>query len=192
MGTITDAFICGYVRTPIGRYGGALSSVRADDLGAVPIRVLMARHDAVDWGTVDDVVYGCANQAGEDNRNVARMAVLLAGLPEAPGFVALADQDDVWHVDKIARMLGEFARRPGLLMLHGDARLVDADGQLVGIITQSDMVARSPGNCGSSPASRSRISVRSSCSVGSAAFGSMPLRSFCCSSSLFIGATMRK
>jgi len=80
-----EAFICSYVRTPIGRYGGALSSMRADDLGAVPIRGLMARH-AIDWGAVDDVVFGCANQAGEDNRNVARMSALLAGLPvEVPG-----------------------------------------------------------------------------------------------------------
>lgn len=82
---MTDAFICDYVRTPIGRYGGALSSVRADDLGAVPLRALMARH-ALDWAAVDEVVFGCANQAGEDNRNVARMSALLAGLPETvPG-----------------------------------------------------------------------------------------------------------
>jgi acetyl-CoA acyltransferase len=75
------AFICDYVRTPIGRFGGSLASVRADDLAAVPIRALVARHPEVDWEAVDDVVYGCANQAGEDNRNVARMAALLAGLP---------------------------------------------------------------------------------------------------------------
>src|SRR5436309_10122274 len=75
------AYICDAVRTPIGRYGGALASVRADDLGAVPLRALMERNAAVDWSAVDDVVYGCANQAGEDNRNVARMALLLAGLP---------------------------------------------------------------------------------------------------------------
>ncbi|MBO6639113.1 MAG: 3-oxoadipyl-CoA thiolase [Roseitalea sp.] len=81
-----DAFICAYVRTPIGRYGGALAPVRADDLGAVPLKALMARHGAVDWAAVDDVFYGCANQAGEDNRNVARMSALLAGLPETvPG-----------------------------------------------------------------------------------------------------------
>ncbi len=81
-----DAFICDYVRTPIGRFGGALSSVRADDLGAVPIRALMARHAKVDWAAIDDVIYGCANQAGEDNRNVARMSSLLAGLPiDVPG-----------------------------------------------------------------------------------------------------------
>src|SRR5689334_21347380 len=83
---MTEAFICDAVRTPFGRYGGALSSVRADDLGAVPLRALMERNSGVDWAAVDDVVYGCANQAGEDNRNVARMALLLAGLPDAvPG-----------------------------------------------------------------------------------------------------------
>ncbi len=81
-----DAYICDAIRTPIGRYAGSLSSVRADDLGAVPIRALMQRNPSVDWAAVDDVIYGCANQAGEDNRNVARMAALLAGLPEAvPG-----------------------------------------------------------------------------------------------------------
>ncbi len=76
-----DAFICDAVRTPIGRYGGVLSAVRTDDLGAIPIRALMDRNPGVDWGRVDDVWYGCANQAGEDNRNVARMSALLAGLP---------------------------------------------------------------------------------------------------------------
>ena len=75
------AFICAYLRTPIGRFGGALSSVRADNLGAVPLRALIARHSDVDWDAVDDVIFGCANQAGEDNRNVARMSALLAGLP---------------------------------------------------------------------------------------------------------------
>jgi acetyl-CoA C-acetyltransferase len=81
-----DAFICDAQRTPFGRYGGALSSVRADDLGAVPLLALMARNPQVDWKAVDDVLYGCANQAGEDNRNVARMSLLLAGLPvEVPG-----------------------------------------------------------------------------------------------------------
>ncbi len=81
-----DAYICDAVRTPIGRYGGTLSSVRADDLGALPIRVLVERNPGVDWAAVDDVIYGCANQAGEDNRNVARMAALLAGLPtDVPG-----------------------------------------------------------------------------------------------------------
>jgi acetyl-CoA acyltransferase len=81
-----DAFICDAIRTPIGRYGGALKDVRADDLGAVPLRALMARNPDVDWSAVQDVIYGCANQAGEDNRNVARMSALLAGLPpEVPG-----------------------------------------------------------------------------------------------------------
>ncbi len=75
------AFICDAQRTPFGRYGGALSSVRADDLGAIPIQALMARHPSMDWEALDDVFYGCANQAGEDNRNVARMSALLAGLP---------------------------------------------------------------------------------------------------------------
>src|SRR5438094_1474390 len=81
-----EAFICDAVRTPFGRYGGSLSTVRPDDLGAVPIKALVERNASVDWSAVDDVVYGCANQAGEDNRNVARMALLLAGLPqEVPG-----------------------------------------------------------------------------------------------------------
>ncbi len=79
---MTEVFICAALRTPIGRYGGALSSVRPDDLAAIPLRELMSRHPAADWSAVDDVVFGCANQAGEDNRNVARMALLLAGLPK--------------------------------------------------------------------------------------------------------------
>ncbi|MGR3590437.1 MAG: 3-oxoadipyl-CoA thiolase [Limimaricola soesokkakensis] len=78
---MTDAYICDYIRTPIGRYGGAMAGVRADDLGAIPLRALMARNAGVDWEAVDEVIYGCANQAGEDNRNVARMSALLAGLP---------------------------------------------------------------------------------------------------------------
>jgi len=83
---MNEAFICDAVRTPFGRYGGALSSMRADDLGAIPLRALMERNPGVDWGAVDDVIYGCANQAGEDNRNVSRMSLLLAGLPqEVPG-----------------------------------------------------------------------------------------------------------
>lgn len=81
-----QAFICDAIRTPFGRYGGALSSVRPDDLGAIPLKALMARNPSVDWSQVDDVVFGCANQAGEDNRNVARMSALLAGLPlDVPG-----------------------------------------------------------------------------------------------------------
>jgi acetyl-CoA acyltransferase len=83
---MTEAFICDAVRTPIGRYGGTLASVRADDLGAVPLKALMQRNPKVDWAAVEDIIYGCANQAGEDNRNVARMSGLLAGLPvEVPG-----------------------------------------------------------------------------------------------------------
>ncbi|MFN4116706.1 MAG: 3-oxoadipyl-CoA thiolase, partial [Inhella sp.] len=83
---MNQAFICDAQRTPFGRYGGVLSSVRADDLGAIPLRALMARAPQADWSLLDDIVFGCANQAGEDNRNVARMSALLADLPlEAPG-----------------------------------------------------------------------------------------------------------
>jgi acetyl-CoA acyltransferase len=83
---MADAFICDAIRTPIGRYGGALAAVRADDLGAIPLRALRERNPRVDWAAVEDVIFGCANQAGEDNRNVARMASLLAGLPaDVPG-----------------------------------------------------------------------------------------------------------
>jgi acetyl-CoA C-acetyltransferase len=83
---MTQAFICDAIRTPFGRYGGALSSIRTDDLGAIPIKALMERNPGVDWAAVTDVIYGCANQAGEDNRNVAHMSSLLAGLPmEVPG-----------------------------------------------------------------------------------------------------------
>ena len=78
---MTEAYICDYIRTPIGRFGGSLSSVRTDDLGAIPLKALMERNASVDWDAVDDVIFGCANQAGEDNRNVARMSLLLAGLP---------------------------------------------------------------------------------------------------------------
>src|SRR5262245_20386335 len=81
-----DAFICDAVRTPIGRYGGALAKVRTDDLAAAPIRAFVRRNPKADWADLDEVFYGCANQAGEDNRNVARMALLLAGLPDSvPG-----------------------------------------------------------------------------------------------------------
>src|ERR1700722_430999 len=81
------AYICDAIRTPIGRYGGSLASIRTDDLAAIPIAALMARNSTVDWTALDDGIYGCANQAGEDNRNIARMALLLAGLPkEVPGY----------------------------------------------------------------------------------------------------------
>ena len=86
---MTEAFICDAVRTPIGRYGGSLAHVRADDLAAIPIRALIERNPGVDWAELDDVIYGCANQAGEDNRNLARMAGLLAGLPDTSGGVTL-------------------------------------------------------------------------------------------------------
>jgi 3-oxoadipyl-CoA thiolase len=86
---MTDAFICDAIRTPIGRYGGSLAQVRADDLAAIPIKALIDRNQSVEWDEVDDVIYGCANQAGEDNRNLARMAGLLAGLPHKSGGVTL-------------------------------------------------------------------------------------------------------
>ena len=86
---MTEAFICDAVRTPIGRYGGSLAHVRADDLAAIPIRALIERNPQVDWAELDDVILGCANQAGEDNRNLARMAGLLAGLPDTSGGVTL-------------------------------------------------------------------------------------------------------
>jgi 3-oxoadipyl-CoA thiolase len=86
---MTEAFICDYVRTPIGRYAGALSSVRGDDLAAIPIKALIERNSGVDWSELDDVILGCANQAGEDNRNLARMAGLLAGLPDSSGGLTL-------------------------------------------------------------------------------------------------------
>ncbi|HET9640024.1 MAG TPA: 3-oxoadipyl-CoA thiolase [Allosphingosinicella sp.] len=86
---MTEAFICDAVRTPIGRYGGSLAHVRADDLAAIPIRALVERNPGVDWDELDDVILGCANQAGEDNRNLARMAALLAGLPDKSGGVTL-------------------------------------------------------------------------------------------------------
>uniref|UniRef100_UPI0025883982 3-oxoadipyl-CoA thiolase n=1 Tax=uncultured Phyllobacterium sp. TaxID=253813 RepID=UPI0025883982 len=83
---MSEAYICDYIRTPIGRFGGALASVRTDDLGAIPLKALMQRNPSVDWEAIGEVIYGCANQAGEDNRNVARMSLLLAGLPVAvPG-----------------------------------------------------------------------------------------------------------
>src|ERR1700753_654890 len=79
---MTEVFICDAIRTPFGRYGGTLAGIRADDLAALPIRALVERNPGVDWGALDDVVFGCANHAGEDTRNVARMALLLAGLPK--------------------------------------------------------------------------------------------------------------
>jgi acetyl-CoA acyltransferase len=82
---MTEAFICDAIRTPIGRYAGSLAPVRADDLGAIPMKALMARNPGLDWAALDDVIYGCANQAGEDNRNVARMSALLAGIPDSVG-----------------------------------------------------------------------------------------------------------
>ena len=104
-----DAFICDAVRTPIGRYGGALASVRADDLAAIPLTALMERNPRVDWTKVDDLIFGCANQAGEDNRNVGRMAVLLAGpagrrcrAPRSTGSAARAWTRSAWRPGRSA------------------------------------------------------------------------------------------
>ena len=116
---MAEAFICDFARTPIGRYAGALRDVRADDLAAVPLRALMARNAGVDWAAVDDVYFGCANQAGEDNRNVARMALLLAGLPPSvPGAT-------------INRLCGSGLDAVGTaarMIRSGDAELVIAGG----------------------------------------------------------------
>lgn len=116
---MTHAFICDGIRTPIGRYGGALAPLRADDLAALPLKALIARNAAVDWAAVDDIYYGCANQAGEDNRNVARMAGLLAGLPvEVPG-------------STINRLCGSSLDAVGLAarsIASGDADLMIAGG----------------------------------------------------------------
>ena len=92
-----DIYICDYVRTPIGRYAGSLSGIRTDDLGALPLRALQDRHPGLDWEAVTDVILGCANQAGEDNRSVARMSLLLAGLPETvSGTTSIAFADRAW------------------------------------------------------------------------------------------------
>ena len=116
---MTHAFICDAIRTPIGRYGGMLSAVRADDFGAIPIHALMQRNSGVDWAAVDDVIYGCANQAGEDNRDVARMSALLAGLPvEVPGVT----------VNRLCGSGMDAIAIASRLILSGEADLVIAGG----------------------------------------------------------------
>src|ERR1700730_1431054 len=113
------AYICDAIRTPFGRYGGSLASIRADDLAAIPIAALMARNAGVDWAALDDVIYGCANQAGEDNRNVARMAVLLAGLPkEVPGYT----------VNRLCASSMEAVAAAARAIKSGEADLVIAGG----------------------------------------------------------------
>ncbi len=115
---MNDVYICDAIRTPIGRYGGVLSSVRADDLGAVPIRALMTRNASLDWSRIDDVIYGCANQAGEDNRNVARMSALLAGLPtDVPG--ATINRLCGSGMDAIGTAARSIAAGDNLLMIAG-------------------------------------------------------------------------
>ena len=124
---MTEAFICDGQRTPIGRFGGALASVRPDDLGAVPIAALMARNTGVDWAAVDDVHFGCANQAGEDNRNVARMASLLAGLPETvPGVT-------------VNRLCGS-----GMEAMGGAARAIKAGEAALAIAGGVESMTRAP------------------------------------------------
>jgi len=122
-----EAFICDAIRTPIGRYGGALSSIRADDLGAVPLAELVRRNPGVDWAALDDVIYGCANQAGEDNRNVARMALLLAGIPmEVPGAT-------------VNRLCGS-----GMEALGSLARAIRAGEMQIGIAGGVESMSRAP------------------------------------------------
>ena len=122
-----DAFICDAIRTPFGRYGGALSSIRTDDLGAIPLAELMKRNPKVDWAALDDVVYGCANQAGEDNRNVARMALLLAGLPiDVPGVT-------------VNRLCGSGMEAVGLV-----ARAIKAGDTQIGIAGGVESMSRAP------------------------------------------------
>src|ERR1700722_8655310 len=116
---MADAFICDAVRTPFGKYGGSLSTVRTDDLAAIPLRALIQRNARVDWSAVDDVLYGCANQSGEDNRNVARMALLLAGLPqEVPGAT----------VNRLCGSSMEAVIGAGRAIRCGDAELTVAGG----------------------------------------------------------------
>ncbi|MEP7069501.1 MAG: 3-oxoadipyl-CoA thiolase [Usitatibacter sp.] len=124
---MSEAFLCDAVRTPFGRYGGALSAVRADDLAAVPIAALMARNAGVDWAALDDVIYGCANQAGEDNRNVARMALLLAGIPiEVPGAT-------------VNRLCGS-----GMEAIGSLARAIRAGDSAIGIAGGVESMSRAP------------------------------------------------
>jgi acetyl-CoA acyltransferase len=116
---MSEAFICDAIRTPFGRYGGALAGIRTDDLAALPIAALIARNATVDWARVDDVLYGCANQAGEDNRNVARMAALLAGLPvEVPGCT----------VNRLCGSSLEAIAMAGRAIKTGEAQLIVAGG----------------------------------------------------------------
>jgi acetyl-CoA acyltransferase len=116
---MTEAYLCDGLRTPFGRYGGSLSTIRTDDLAALPIKALVARHESLDWTALDDVIYGCANQAGEDNRNVARMAVLLAGLPVSVGGVT---------VNRLCASSLEAAGQAARAIRCGEAELVVAGG----------------------------------------------------------------
>ena len=119
MSDLREAYVCDAVRTPIGRFGGALAYVRTDDLAAVPIVALMARNTDADWGALDEVILGCANQAGEDNRNVARMAALLAGLPLSVTGVT---------VNRLCGSGGEAVIQAGRLLRTGDGAIAIAGG----------------------------------------------------------------
>ena len=146
---MTDAFICDAIRTPFGRYGGALASVRADDLAALPIAALMERNKGVDWAMVDDLYWGCANQAGEDNRNVGHMAGLLAGLPpEVPG-------------NTINRLCGSSLDAVGIgarAILSGQAQLIIAGG--------SESMTRAPFVMGKADSAFSRTAKIEDTTIG--------------------------
>lgn len=146
---MNEVFICDAIRTPIGRYGGALSAVRTDDLAVVPLKALMARNPAVDWAAVDDVVLGCANQAGEDNRNVARMALLLAGLPE-----------DV-SGSTINRLCGS-----GLNAVGGAAQAIKAGDAELMIVGGVESMSRAPFVIGKSPSAFSRSTEMFDTTIG--------------------------
>src|ERR1700736_2689884 len=146
---MTDAYICDAIRTPIGRYGGSLASIRADDLAAIPIAALIARNPAVDWSAVDDVIFGCANQAGEDNRNVARMALLLAGLPkEVPGAT----------VNRLCGSSMEAVSIAARAIKSGEASLVIAGGV--------ESMSRAPFVMGKSETAFSRIAKMEDTTIG--------------------------
>ncbi|NOY13360.1 MAG: 3-oxoadipyl-CoA thiolase [Deltaproteobacteria bacterium] len=146
---MNEVFICDAIRTPIGRYGGALSAVRTDDLAVVPLKALMARNPAVDWAAVDDVVLGCANQAGEDNRNVARMALLLAGLPE-----------DV-SGSTINRLCGS-----GLNAVGGAAQAIKAGDAELMIVGGVESMSRAPFVIGKAPSAFSRSTEMFDTTIG--------------------------
>ena len=151
-----DVFICDAVRTPIGRFGGALAKVRADDLAAAPIKALMARHPKLDWSEVDEVYFGCANQAGEDNRNVARMALLLAGLPESvPG--QTLNRLCASGLDAVGAA-GRAHGVPGFCITQG-ARVIDSTPPAIAKSISPARIARAPAPTASRPEAQRRLRV---------------------------------